>query len=140
MPLEVLREFARGQVERSSLRLAAEDACVGRSTLHKFITAGTKPHPRVRRLLGLWYLRGLEGVDELELIRPYRAALAVLLSDVPATAAEGVVSRILESIEQGFTDPDEALPRWLDVLRKRMHRWAGSAAGGRPVKIDHNIR
>jgi hypothetical protein len=41
VPVEVLREFARSQVELSSIRLVAEDAGVGRSTVHKFISAGT---------------------------------------------------------------------------------------------------
>jgi hypothetical protein len=71
VPLDVLRDFARSEAELTSIRLAAEDAGVGRATPHKFITAGTKPHLRVRRLLALWYLRRLPGVHDAELVRPY---------------------------------------------------------------------
>lgn len=38
VPLEVLREFARSYAELTSLRTVAEDAGVGRSTVHSFIT------------------------------------------------------------------------------------------------------
>jgi hypothetical protein len=122
VPLEVLRDFARSQSEITSIRLVAEDAGVGRSTLHKFITAGTMPHPRVRRLLALWYLQRLEGVDELELVRPYLAALAILLLDVPDSSLKDVRLAVLDRIEQGFTDVGEEAPRWVTVLRGRLSR------------------
>src|SRR5688500_4392342 len=88
VPLAVLRDFARSMAELSSIRLVAEDAGVGRSTLHTFITDGTTPHPRIRRLLALWYLRRQSGLDEIELLRPYVAALDVLLADTPGDVWE----------------------------------------------------
>ena len=120
VPLEVVREFARTRTELSSIRLVAEDAGVGRSTLHKFIAAGTMPHPRVRRLLALWYLRRLEGVDEMELVRPFASALGILLGDVPGTSQERVRLSILDSIEEGCTAVGEEGPRWVAVLRARL--------------------
>jgi hypothetical protein len=122
VPLEVVREFARSQSELSALRTMAEDAGVGRSTLHKFITAGTMPHPRVRRLLALWYLRRLSGVEELELVRPYRSALEVLIDDVPEPSRQRVTMNVLESIEQGYTSLGEEAPLWVSVLRTRLSR------------------
>lgn len=127
VPLEVLREFARSQAELSSIRLVAEDAGVGRSTLHKFITAGTTPHPRVRRLLALWYLRRLSGVDEMELIRPYVSALEVLIADVPQPSRGRVTTDVLDSVDRGYTAVGEETPRWVKVLRTRLSRTADPA-------------
>jgi predicted DNA-binding transcriptional regulator AlpA len=120
VPVEVLREFARGEAELSSIRAAAEDAGVNRSSLHKFITAGTMPHPRVRRLLALWYLRRRQGVDEVELFRPYVAALTILLDNMPEPSLGHVRMAVLESIEQGYTAVAEEPPPWVGVLRARL--------------------
>lgn len=128
VPLEVLREFARSQAELSSIRLVAEDAGVGRSTLHKFITAGTVPHPRVRRLLALWYLRRLSGVDELELVRPYVSALDILFGEVPETSRGRAMLAVLDDVERAYTDAEEEIPRWVNVLRTRLARTHDPAA------------
>jgi hypothetical protein len=132
VPLEVLREFARSQAELSSIRLVAEDAGVGRSTLHKFITAGTMPHPRVRRLLGLWYLRRLEGFDETELVRPYVSALETLVGDVPEPSRGRVTTDVLDSVDRGYSASGEETPRWVQALRTRLSRTAalGRSAPG----------
>ena len=98
-------------------------AGVSRSTVHNFITAGTTPQPRCRRLLALWYLRRLKGVDELELIRPYVSALDVLLADVPAASLRNVTLTLLRGITEGFSAEDEEAPRWLDVVRRRRVGW-----------------
>jgi hypothetical protein len=121
VPLEVLREFARSQAESTSIRNEAEDAGVGRSTVHKFISAGTMPHPRIRRLLALWYLRRREGV-ELELIRPYAHALSVLITGMPGPSRERVTRAVLDNIEEGFASEGEEAPRWLEALRSRVGR------------------
>ncbi|HST57537.1 MAG TPA: hypothetical protein VLK84_02540 [Longimicrobium sp.] len=127
VPVEVLREFARTQAELSSIRMISEDAGVGRSTLHKFITAGTTPHPRVRRLLALWYLRRMSGLDELELIRPYVAALDVLFGDVPDPARVRATRGVLDSVDRAYAEIGVEPPRWIEVLRTRLTRMAGSA-------------
>lgn len=127
VPLEVLREFARSHAELGSIRLVAEDAGVGRSTLHKFITAGTTPHPRVRRLLALWYLRRVSGMDETELVRPYVAALEVLIADVPGRSRGCVASEVLDSVDRGYAVAAEEPPRWVRVLRTRLSRTADPA-------------
>jgi len=121
-----VRDFARSQAELTSLRVVAEDAGVGRSTLHKFINAGTMPHPRIRRLLGLWYLRRLEGVDEVELVRPYTAALDILMGDMPERSRERVVVDVLDGLSRGFSTAGEEPPRWIQVLRTRMARTAAT--------------
>lgn len=128
VPLEVLREFTRSQAELSSLRHVAEDAGVGRSTVHKFITAGTTPHPRVRRLLALWYLRRLSGVDELELVRPYVSALKVLFGDVPESSRGRAMLAVLDDVEHAYTQAEEEPPPWVNVLRTRLARTHNPAA------------
>jgi hypothetical protein len=122
VPLEVLREFARSEVELTSIRAVAEDAGVGRSTVHKFVAAGTMPHPRIRRLLALWYLRRVAGVNETELVRPYVAALEVLVADVPAPSRGQALSAMLDDIERGYSVAGEESPRWVKVLRARLAR------------------
>lgn len=132
VPLEVLREFVRSQAELSSLRLVAEDAGVSRSTVHKFVTAGTTPHPRVRRLLALWYLRRLSGFDELELVRPYVSALDVLCGDVPESSRGRTMLAVLNDVEQGYVNAGEEAARWVKALRTRLARTHDPAGfGGR---------
>jgi hypothetical protein len=122
VPLEVLREFTRSQTELSSIRQVAEDAGVGRSTVHKFISAGTMPHPRVRRLLALWYLRRLSGIDELELIRPYVSALEVLFGDLPEPARGRAMLAVLDDVDRACRDAGEETPPGVRALRTRLAR------------------
>lgn len=130
VPLEVLREFARSQAELSSIRHVAEDAGVGRSTVHKFITAGTMPHPRVRRLLALWYLRRLSGFDELELIRPYVSALEVVFGELPEPYRGRAMLGVMNEVERAYADVGEEPPRWAKALRTRLARTHDPAALG----------
>jgi hypothetical protein len=130
VPLEVLREFARSQAELTSIRHVAEDAGVGRSTVHKFITAGTMPHPRVRRLLALWYLRRLSGFDELELIRPYVSALEVVFGGVPEPLRGRAMLSVLNEVDRAYAEAGEETPRWSKALRTRLARTHDPAALG----------
>lgn len=119
VPLEVLREFMRSAAEMYSIRSIAEDARVGRSTMHSFINAGTMPHLRTRRLLALCYLRRLSGLNELELVRPYRSALATLLSDVMEPSRGVLTLTVLEAIAQACLAQGDDTPRWIQILRAR---------------------
>lgn len=119
IPIEVLRDFARTQAEITSIRLAAEDAGVGRSTLHKFILGKTMPHPRVRRRLGLWYLARQDGAQDIDIIRPYVAAFSLLTSDLPAEQQAAASCVLLDSLEAVYVD---VRPRWLEVLERERRR------------------
>lgn len=123
VPLEGLREFTRSRVELSSIRDVAEEVNVGRSTIHKFLK-GSTPHPRVRRLLGLWYLRQEDGIGETELMRPYLRVFDTLLSEVPESAYVGITAGVLASVERGCLDHGAEVPRWVMVMRDRLP-WAG---------------
>lgn len=82
------------------------------------------PHPRIRRLLALWYLRRLEGVNEVELVRPYVAALDVLVQNLPEPWRTRAAAGALDRIEQTHTDAGEEPPSWLVTLRERIARHA----------------
>lgn len=115
----MLREYIRSQVELGSLRILAEATGVSRSTLHKFVNAGTMPHPRVRRLLALAYLNDVDVVEEMELVRPYVAALETLVADVPGPQRGRVAADLLERVARHMEAAGEAAPRWLRALRQR---------------------
>lgn len=118
VPLDDIRELARDRAEQSSLRHLAPVIGLGHSTLHNFLN-GAAPHPRVRRLLGLWYLRetGAEGAEE-EVVRPFASALDILLSGVPAEAREAAMRDVLDVLERGYAAIGKT-PDWIAALRDR---------------------
>lgn len=77
--LEILRERARKACERRSIRAVAAEMGLGRTTLHNFVNEGTNPHPRVRRLVALWFV-AQPGDTEAE-----ADACEILLGALPAT-------------------------------------------------------
>jgi hypothetical protein len=101
IPVEVLRDFARTRSEMTSIRSAAEEVGIGRSTFHKFFL-GNGPQPRVRRLLGLWCLERWSGTHDIDVARLFVAALAVLLSDLPGHAQEPASARVVDTL-RAFT-------------------------------------
>ena len=119
IPIEVLRDFARSRAEITSIRDVADEVGVGHSTLHKFILGRTTPRPRVRRLLGLWYLQKVEEAHDMDVARPYAAALDILLSEIPQeqrrTAEHGVVAALAEIHAHTGTPT----PRWLELLQSQ---------------------
>lgn len=116
VPLEVLRDFVRSQAELSSIRQVAAEVGLGRTTLHSFINEETNPHPRVRRLLGLWYLQKLEQAPDIDVARPYVSALEILLSEVPEERRRAAQQSLLELLTETHAEAGEA-PRWLELLR-----------------------
>lgn len=126
VPLEVLRDSVRSYAELTSLRSVAEDAGVGRSTVHKFVAARTTPHRRVRRLLALWYIRRLGALDEMEVLRPYFAALDVLLGGAVPSVRDAVTLDVLRALEDRYTEGGQEVAHWVVVMRGRVTR-------GRPV-------
>lgn len=100
VPIDTLREFARDAAERSSLRHVAAEVGVGRTTLQNFIQAGTSPHPRVKRLLGLWYLREKARLDARAEAESYSAALETLVSGFPGERRSAARATLLEMVER----------------------------------------
>ena len=121
IPVEVLRDFARTRADTKSIRAAAEEAGVGRSTLHKFILGRTMPQPRVRRLLALWYLRTLSEAEFIDVIRPYLSAMGVLLSGVPQEQQDEGTADLAEALGAIYR-ARASLPPWLELLLKGVNR------------------
>jgi hypothetical protein len=117
IPVEVLRDFARTRADMISVRAAADEVGIGRSTFHKFVLGRTQPQPRVLRRLGLWYLEKANEAHDIDVVRPYAAALAVLLSDVPAHERAGASAEMLDSLRRVY-EARAPEPRWLELLLK----------------------
>jgi hypothetical protein len=116
VPIDAVRDLARDHAERTSLRQLAPEIGLGHSTLHNFLN-GAAPHPRVRRLLALWYLRVTGGGDDAE---TYAAAVDVLLASVPEEARSSAASDLLDVLERGYDASGTARPPWLTALRERL--------------------
>jgi hypothetical protein len=117
VPIEVLRDFALTQCEIASIRACADEIGLGRTTLHHFIQGKTYPHPRVRRLLGLWYLAKQDEAHDIDVARPYAAALSILVAALPEGERETASGLLVESLEAIYAGRAEK-PRWLELLLK----------------------
>jgi hypothetical protein len=102
----------------TSIRRVADDVGVGRSTLHKFILGRTAPQPRVRRLLGLWYVKRVDAALDVDVARPYVGALDTLLAGLPETQRTGTAAKLLTDLEGGYAEAGAPWPRWLQLLRE----------------------
>lgn len=118
VPLYAIRKLAQDQTDQTSIRRVAKDAGLTKSTLHKFVAGVTIPHPRVRRVLALWYLRRRDELAEEEAVRPYVEALGMLVAGLPDEVRAGTSGRVLDVLERYATMSGER-PRLLGVLRGR---------------------
>lgn len=119
VPVETLREFARDRAELSSVRQVAAEVGLGRTTLHNFISEDTTPHPRVRRLLALWYLREKEKEEAALSPETYSAALAILLRGVPAEQRAQARAALIERIAALHANAGVRLPLGLAELQEK---------------------
>jgi hypothetical protein len=120
IPVEELRRFTQDQAELTSIRQVAAEVGVGRTTLHKFAAGETTPHPRVRRLLGLWYLRRTREARQEASAAPYAAAMEILLSSLPAEARQAAATELLSLVEARYAASGAERPPWLDALRAQL--------------------
>lgn len=117
IPLEVLRDFVRTQAELTSIRAVAIEVGAGRTTLHSFLNEETTPHPRIRRLLAVWYLAKLDEAPDIDVIRPYAAALSILVSSLPEDERGVATVLLVESLGAIYAGREEQ-PRWMELLLK----------------------
>lgn len=94
IPLEAIRAFALAELDGSSSRAIAERSGVGRTTLRGFLFDGRRPHPRIRRLLALWYWKETGGVGV------GRYACEALLSEIPPGRREGAVRELEDFVRE----------------------------------------
>lgn len=114
--VEVLRDFALTQSHVTSIRQAADEVGIGRSTYQKFILGRTAPQPRVKRLLALWYLKKRDQVEDIDIARPYATAIETLLAEMAPEQRERAAQKVLAALEAGFDLGPVTRPRWLALL------------------------
>jgi uncharacterized Zn finger protein len=120
VPVQAMRELARDRAELTSVRQVADEIGLGRTTLHNFISADTMPHPRVRRLLALWYLREKEKESASE-EKTYAAAFEILVNSVPPESRDEWRVALATKLAELHAAPGAELPAWLDpFLRSQM--------------------
>lgn len=113
IPIPKLREFYADLAERNSIRVVAGWCGIGHSTLHNFLQ-GASPHPRVRRLLALYYVTAQQGGDPTG---GRAEALAALIADIEESQRRQAVRDILQVLEQGFGTAK--VPLWIAAIRSR---------------------
>jgi hypothetical protein len=113
IPIPKLREFYADLTERNSIRVVAGWCGIGHSTLHNFLQ-GAAPHPRVRRLLALYYATAQQGGGQTG---GRAEALAALLADIPESRRRKAVLDILQALEEGFGNGK--VPLWIAAIRSR---------------------
>jgi AcrR family transcriptional regulator len=118
VPLYTIRKLAQDETDRTSIRRVAKDAGLRKSTLHNFVAGKTIPHPRVRRLLALWYLRRRDELAEEEAVRPYVEALGMVIAGMPDEVQAGTSGWVLDILEH-YATMSGGRTRMLCVLRGR---------------------
>jgi AcrR family transcriptional regulator len=118
VPVETLREFARDRAELTSVRQVAAEAGLGRTTLRNFLTRGTTPHPRVRRLLALWYLGEKAKEQKPFLPEDYVSAFDILLDGLPDDHRARAAAALVEGLVAVHTGAGVEIPPALAELRK----------------------
>jgi AcrR family transcriptional regulator len=125
IPVEVLRHWYAERTTRSSIRQVADAAGVGRSTLHKFVTAGTHPHPRIRRLLALFYEYERDREPDGGPLPPEADALEMLLGGVERGSTRVRCTReMLDALDRAHEHEGRAPPGWSVRLREETNRLA----------------
>jgi hypothetical protein len=128
VPVDVLREALRVQVETATLRGTATLVGLSPNGLRNFL-AGASPHPRTLQRLTTWYLRkkfkeGADAASELA-----KAALEILTSGMTENQRPGLQSDLLDAIRRHYEKVGAAPPVWLLKLQKERSRPPdGSAA------------
>ncbi|HEU4883626.1 MAG TPA: hypothetical protein VFT45_15305 [Longimicrobium sp.] len=119
VPVETLREFARDRAELTSVRQVAAEAGLGRTTLRNFLTRGTTPHPRVRRILALWYLGEKAKEQTPFLPEDYISAFDILLDGLPDDHRARAAAVLVERLVAMYASAGVEIPPALAELRER---------------------
>lgn len=125
IPVEQMRRWYQDECELSSIRRVCDLAGVGRTTLHKFVAGETMPHPRVRRLLGLYYMRHMGR----SAIAPQREALDLLVSGLPDAYRDVTVRDVLGILSLAHVASGGQRPTWIDLLQGEDYGAEPAASG-----------
>lgn len=119
VPLEVLREFARDESERTSLRQVAIMLGLGRTTLQNFIAGETTPHPRVRRKIALWYLESASGASgSAPPASAHASAIGTLLDGIGEERHDAARADLVDAVAAVHATHGSGPPPWLAGLRE----------------------
>lgn len=116
VPIETVRELARGRSEQRSLRYVAEQIGVGLSTLHNFLR-GSMPHPRIRYKLAEWYVGEVRRDGEAFTDGTYVSAVQVIVSAVPAEGRTDATEDVISLVERLHDKHGLRRPVWVERLR-----------------------
>lgn len=119
--IRVVRRYANGRANTSSVRAIAAEAGVGHTSFDKFL-AGSEPFAKNRKLLCEWYLhthRVYPVQLELEVLPTDLAPenpvglMDALLSDLRGPARAEARMRIASALAQGYRRMGQAEPEWV---------------------------
>lgn len=114
-PDDVLRAALRRAVAASSLRTVAEQVGLTHRGLTLFITGESRPREVTARKLRDWYVR--EGVNAGSVTTDTaRAALDVLLADLPVLERNRATVAILEAVQQAYRRAKMNPPEWIESI------------------------
>lgn len=110
-PDDVLRAALRRAVAASSLRTVAEQVGLTHRGLQLYITGESQPRQATARKLRDWYVR--EGANGGSVApETVRAALDVLLADLPEAERGRAASELLEAVRQMYRRAKMEPPAW----------------------------
>lgn len=109
-----LRKAVAARVHADSLRAVARDVGMSPSGLQKFLQ-GSSPYSATRQRLERWYVRESATYRSAITEESARAALGMLLRDLPLRQRGMALRRMLDALEQAY--PQNRRPSWLKSLR-----------------------
>jgi hypothetical protein len=118
--IDRIREHARAQVARTSLRKVAKKAGIKVGATKKFVD-GSNPYERNLRLWKRWYARELrEGVagspDDSVTTDDARGVLELLTWGLPEEERATAVGEAVEAFRQIYASRSRPPPRWASAL------------------------
>lgn len=108
-----LRKAVASRVQADSLRAVARDVGMSPSGLQKFLQ-GSSPYSATRQRLERWYVRESATYRSVISEESARAALGMLLHDLPMKQRGLALRRMLDALEQAY--PHNRRPNWLRSL------------------------
>ncbi len=119
IPVEQLRRWYQDQCELTSIRHVCNAVGIGRTTLHKFVAGETIPHPRIRRMLALYYVSrtGLAEPDDDGGVA--ESAVGLLSRFFPPKNQRRMRVALLDRMEDEFRAAGCEVPGWLPRVRER---------------------
>jgi hypothetical protein len=114
VPVETLRQFASARAAAVSVNRIAHDIGLTARGFQKFLD-GSEPMSATRQKLERWYLTQRVRAGELD-ADTARAAVSVLMHDLPPGRREAVLLRVVKWWEREYEEAGVPRPAWLVAL------------------------